>query len=268
MFFPMLHNSRRGLVLTLFLCLYGTGVPVQAAHAPTFYLSRAANVADSLQEPSNAGTSSRSGGTERIAKAQRHGTSPTDSTAAPFFALTLFETTIDVDSLIHAWTADTMPAPDTVMPLEDILGRLIHESALDSLIQTRLAYYKHHPTQGYSVLFFSASGNHSGMATQQAEELFQTLYPDTPTYLSYDAPYYKLKAGNFRTRLEASAFLAQIQNDYPNAFVVRDVLDIKHLLNIDEPKPTEAEMEMPSDMEETENKDDPKGTTEDEPSDF
>lgn len=100
----------------------------------------------------------------------------------------------------------------------------------------RLAYYKQHPTQGYSVLFFSASGNHSGVAAANAEEQFQTLYPGTPTYLSYDAPYYKLKAGNFRTRLEASAFLAQIQNEYPNAFVVRDILDIKHLLLLDLPK--------------------------------
>ena len=151
--------------------------------------------------------------------------------------LSLFET----DSSLTFLPADSLAkAPDTVMPIGDILRQITHDKALDSLLQKRLAYYKDHPTQGYSVLFFSASGNHSGAAAEQANEFFQFLYPDTPTYLSYDAPYYKLKAGNFRTRLEATAFLAQIQNDYPNAFVVRDVLDIKHLLKIEEPVPEPA----------------------------
>ncbi|MDE6106244.1 MAG: SPOR domain-containing protein [Bacteroidales bacterium] len=143
----------------------------------------------------------------------------------------------DADSTLNVLPDSLATAPDTVLPLGDILRRITHDKALDSLIQKRLAYYKDHPTQGYSVLFFSASGNHSGAAAEQANELFQFLYPETPTYLSYDAPYYKLKAGNFRTRLEASAFLAKIQNDYPNAFVVRDVLDIKHLLQMEEPEP-------------------------------
>lgn len=154
------------------------------------------------------------------------------------FAPSLFE----ADSNLNLLPADPLTqAPDTVMPMGDILRRITHDKALDSLIQKRLAYYKDHPTQGYSVLFFSASGNHSGAAAEQANELFQFLYPETPTYLSYDAPYYKLKAGNFRTRLEASAFLARIQSDYPNAFVVRDVLDIKHLLQLEEPEPTPEE---------------------------
>ncbi len=149
----------------------------------------------------------------------------------------LYPSLLDADSTLNVLPDSLGTAPDTVLPLGDILRRITHDKALDSLFQKRLAYYKDHPTQGYSVLFFSASGNHSGAAAEQANELFQFLYPETPTYLSYDAPYYKLKAGNFRTRLEASAFLAKIQNDYPNAFVVRDVLDIKHLLQMEEPEP-------------------------------
>lgn len=169
-------------------------------------------------------------------QANKAAAADTVTTPARFPSLTLFEAEIDLDSLLMQ--ADTVPpAPDTVMPLGEILRRITHDEALDSLLQKRLAHYKQHPTQGYSVLFFSASGNHSGVAAEQADEFFQFLYPDTPTYLSYDAPYYKLKAGNFRTRLEASAFLTQIRNDYPNAFVVRDVLDIKHLLHMEEPDP-------------------------------
>lgn len=161
----------------------------------------------------------------------------------------LYPSLLDADSSLDVLPDSLATPPDTVMPLGDILRRVTHDKALDSLIQKRLAYYKDHPTQGYSVLFFSASGNHSGVAAEQANELFQFLYPETPTYLSYDAPYYKLKAGNFRTRLEASAFLARIQSDYPNAFVVRDVLDIKHLLRMEEPEPEPVSEETDGDTE-------------------
>lgn len=161
----------------------------------------------------------------------------------------LYPSLLDADSTLDVLPDSLATPPDTVMPLGDILRRVTHDKALDSLIQKRLAYYKDHPTQGYSVLFFSASGNHSGVAAEQANELFQFLYPETPTYLSYDAPYYKLKAGNFRTRLEASAFLARIQSDYPNAFVVRDVLDIKHLLRMEEPEPEPVSEETDGDTE-------------------
>lgn len=189
---------------------------------------------------------------------------PTADTAAPanrFPVLTLFEAELDIDSLtVHA--ADTLPQADsdTILPLSETLNRFSHDQALDSLLQIRLAHYKRHPTQGYSVLFFSASGNHSGAAAEQAEEFFQFLYPDTPTYLSYDAPSYKLKAGNFRTRLEASAFLAQIQNDYPNAFVVRDVLDIKHLLLLDVTEAATAEAEAAADTTDAEDGTEATGT--------
>lgn len=161
----------------------------------------------------------------------------------------LYASLLDADSSLDVLPDSLATPTDTVMPLDDILRRMTHDKALDSLIQKRLAYYKDHPTQGYSVLFFSASGNHSGVAAEQANERFQFLYPETPTYLSYDAPYYKLKAGNFRTRLEASAFLARIQSDYPNAFVVRDVLDIKHLLRMEEPEPEPVSEETDGDTE-------------------
>lgn len=161
----------------------------------------------------------------------------------------LYPSLFEADSSLDVLPDSLATPTDTVMPLDDILRRMTHDKALDSLIQKRLAYYKDHPTQGYSVLFFSASGNHSGVAAEQANERFQFLYPETPTYLSYDAPYYKLKAGNFRTRLEASAFLARIQSDYPNAFVVRDVLDIKHLLRMEEPEPEPVSEETDGDTE-------------------
>ena len=146
---------------------------------------------------------------------------------------------------------DALPLIDTIIPLSEVLAQTSHEAALDSLFKTRLTYYQQHPSQGYSVLFFSAGGNNSRLAADQAEDEFRLLYPETPIYLSYEAPYYKLKAGSFRTRLEASAFLSKIQSSYPNAFVVREVLDVRYLLGIEEPELEEDITETESDNAES-----------------
>lgn len=46
-------------------------------------------------------------------------------------------------------------------------------------------------------------------------------------YVTYDQPYYKLRMGDFRTRLEALKFLEEIAPLYPSAFLVKDEVKIK-----------------------------------------
>lgn len=46
-------------------------------------------------------------------------------------------------------------------------------------------------------------------------------------YVIYDQPYYKLRMGDFRTRLEALKFLEEIAPLYPSAFLVKDEVKIK-----------------------------------------
>ena len=51
---------------------------------------------------------------------------------------------------------------------------------------------------------------------------FASRYPSVNSYLNYDEPYYKVRVGDFRTRLDATRFLKTIQNEYPSAFIVID----------------------------------------------
>lgn len=46
-------------------------------------------------------------------------------------------------------------------------------------------------------------------------------------YVVYDQPYYKLRMGDFKTRLEAVKFLEEISPSYPSAFLVKDEIKIK-----------------------------------------
>lgn len=52
-------------------------------------------------------------------------------------------------------------------------------------------------------------------------------FPELASYVEYEQPYYKLRLGNFRSRLEATFFLHQIVNSYPGAFIVKDKIKLK-----------------------------------------
>lgn len=54
-------------------------------------------------------------------------------------------------------------------------------------------------------------------------------FPKTDTYITYNAPNFFLKAGDFRTRLEAEKFKAQVEAEFPTSFIVSEKIYIPRL---------------------------------------
>lgn len=52
-------------------------------------------------------------------------------------------------------------------------------------------------------------------------------FPELKSYVEYEPPYYKLRLGDFKTRLDATYYLQQVIILYPGAFIVRDKVKIK-----------------------------------------
>ncbi len=75
---------------------------------------------------------------------------------------------------------------------------------------------------GYRVQIFFAGGNFSKDKAQQKLDEFVLEYEGHKAYLSFKAPYYRVRVGNFRTVLEATDFLKRIDQAYPSAFIVED----------------------------------------------
>ena len=48
-------------------------------------------------------------------------------------------------------------------------------------------------------------------------------------YLDYQQPYFKIRVGDFRTKLEAYKFLQEISGDFPGAFIVSDDIELPPL---------------------------------------
>lgn len=52
-------------------------------------------------------------------------------------------------------------------------------------------------------------------------------FSDIKNYVQYDQPYYRLKIGDFKTRLEARGYLELVIQEFPSAFIVADAIKIR-----------------------------------------
>lgn len=102
---------------------------------------------------------------------------------------------------------------------------IFRDSKIDSIVKMHIAYNKaQEGMMGYRVqIFFDAGNNSLNKAEIEAME-YQTLFPSDTAYISFTEPYYKVRVGDFRSRLEAEGYMQKILSDYPNAFVIQDII--------------------------------------------
>ena len=55
---------------------------------------------------------------------------------------------------------------------------------------------------------------------------YTSQYGNNSAYLDYQQPYFKIRVGDFRTKLEAYKLLQEISGDFPGAFIVTDEIEL------------------------------------------
>ena len=109
----------------------------------------------------------------------------------------------------------------------ETLSYVNRDFRIDRLIEKHRQYNQLNPgVDGFRVQIFFDSGNNSKRAAQTSREKFMEVYPDIIAYLTFKAPYYRVRVGDFRAKLEAEGFLFQLTTAYPNAFTVPDRIQI------------------------------------------
>lgn len=108
--------------------------------------------------------------------------------------------------------------------------RIIQDMRIDSLVQKHLEINKLNPCiSGWRINIFFEAGNLSKRLAIEAKSQFVLNHPDIPCYLVFQEPYYKIRIGDFRTKVEATKVLKEIIAEYPNAFVVEDDINFPQL---------------------------------------
>lgn len=76
--------------------------------------------------------------------------------------------------------------------------------------------------EGFRVeIFFNSDFDALAQAKNQKVK-FLSKYPDYAVHIKYDAPNFKVRIGDFRTKNEALKLLKDITRSYPMAFIVPD----------------------------------------------
>lgn len=89
---------------------------------------------------------------------------------------------------------------------------------------------KEHSFQGFRIQILSRSSYNSNVDTLKNFTLrFEEEFPDIPAYLQYTDPDFKVRVGNFRTRIEAIPALKRVRKKYPGAYPVKTVIYLNEL---------------------------------------
>lgn len=95
-------------------------------------------------------------------------------------------------------------------------------------VAVRTAMYEHirenasREIQGYRIRIFFDNRQTARDDSERIAGEFSRLFPHLQAYRSYVNPYFKVTVGDFRTRSEAMAVLAEVKKVFPSAFLVKE----------------------------------------------
>jgi hypothetical protein len=74
---------------------------------------------------------------------------------------------------------------------------------------------------------------HFGNEREKAKEIktkFLQAFPEIPAYDSYQSPNFRVRVGDYRSKLEATKYLKQISTSFPSSFIVTDNIKYPKLI--------------------------------------
>ncbi len=79
--------------------------------------------------------------------------------------------------------------------------------------------------RGYRLMIINTNKRNEAI---DAKTKIYTYFPELKAYLSYQSPYFKLRAGNFKTRDEAEKYRKMMTTMFPKGvFILNDIIEIK-----------------------------------------
>ena len=107
---------------------------------------------------------------------------------------------------------------------------VVKDSRFDLLVKKKAEINKKaadakRPTKGFRIQVLNTTDRNQALA---AKSKLLTLYPDQKTYLMYQAPYFKIRIGNFVERAEADDLKKELARIFPTGvFVIPSDIEYK-----------------------------------------
>lgn len=105
------------------------------------------------------------------------------------------------------------------------------DTAITSLVHQHIALNeKQRSFSGYRIQIFSGNSSDASIGkVQSIKKDFEQEFPDIPAYLKYFDPDFKIRVGNYRSRLDCIPALYRIRKKYPASYPVKTDITLNEL---------------------------------------
>ena len=112
-------------------------------------------------------------------------------------------------------------------------GKLVisQDPRVDTLITRYIIYNRRlNGMEGFRIQIFNSSEKNAREASGKVRAEFMSKFPDIVSYASFDRPsYYKIRVGDYRTRIEGTKYLLMVREVFPDAYLVPDRINFPDL---------------------------------------
>jgi hypothetical protein len=108
---------------------------------------------------------------------------------------------------------------------------IYQDKGIDSLINRYiLSNLRMNGMEGFRIQIYSSSNKNAREESGKIRQEFITKFPDIVSYASFNQPsYYKIRVGDYRTRVEGTKYLLMVRKVFPDAYLVPDVINFPDL---------------------------------------
>ena len=110
---------------------------------------------------------------------------------------------------------------------------LVQDPAIDTLLTRHIiGNRKHGGFDGFRIQIFNGSTRSAREEANEENSRFISEFPGIESYLRFDAPnFFKVRVGNYRTKRDALRDFISIKKEFPNAYIVPDIIEFPDLDN-------------------------------------
>jgi hypothetical protein len=118
---------------------------------------------------------------------------------------------------------------------------IVQDPRVDTLISRYILYKRNmvtsdeahsHGMEGFRIQIYSNSSRNAREESNKVRAEFISNFPDILSYSEFAPPgYFKIRVGDFRTKVEGTKFLFLIRKQFPNAYIVPCVINFPDLNN-------------------------------------
>lgn len=131
-------------------------------------------------------------------------------------SILLFSFLVFISCYSKAQTVSSVLPNGNVTVTEDSMIKVLEEYS-DSVAAHKMT------TSGYRIQLTSSNIRKSVL---DMKAQFTAQFPNTKAYVEYQQPTFKLRVGDFESRIAAYAFQQQILQSFPNGFIVQDQISL------------------------------------------